>query len=263
VLDAAAVDLSSVRPESRVGIAICDRLRDGSTGPIMQCIPAGTFRMGSPASDKEAYGYEKPEHGMTLSEPSYLGRFPVTFEEFDRFCEATGREPPSDEGWGRGSRPVINVSWVDAQEYCDWLSEQTGQRYRLPTEAEWEYATRAGSRTRWSFGDNLRDLPDHAWYDKNAEGRTYPVGEKRANPWGLFDCHGNVYEWVQDTWHENYEGAPADGTAWETKDAGAGRVIRGGSWRDDARYCRSAYRSRSGPEYRDANLGFRCARDQE
>jgi len=262
VLDAAAVDLSNVRPESRVGIAIRDRLDDGASGPVMQCIPAGTFRMGSTESDKEAYEDERPEHTVTSSASFYLARCPVTFEELDRFCAATGRERPSDAGWGRGSRPVINVCWVDAVAYCDWLSAQTGQRYRLPTEAEWELAARAGSRTRWSFGDQERDLEHYAWYNKNAGGRTHPVGEKRPNAWGLFDCHGNVWEWVQDTWHEGYEGAPMDGSAWESDEPGASRVIRGGSWVSDAGDCRSTSRLRLEPEFRGHYLGFRCARDQ-
>ena len=133
----------------------------------------------------------------------------------------------------------------------------------MPAEAQWEYAARAGTRTPWSSGEAERRLREYAWYDKNSDRVTHPVGEKLPNPWGLHDMHGNVWEWCQDGWHDNYEGAPTDGLAWEGGGAGADRVSRGGSWGDGARICRSAYRGRGPPGSRIINLGFRCARAQE
>jgi len=126
-----------------------------------------------------------------------IAKYPVTFEEYDLFCEDTGRKKPYDEGWGRGKRPVINVSWYDAKVYCEWLSEKTGENYRLPTKAEWEFACRAGTTTKWSFGDDEKELEKYAWYSKNSNNKTHPVGEKLPNPWGLYDMYGNVFEWCK------------------------------------------------------------------
>ncbi len=258
--DPGTIDLSNIRPEARVGFAIHDRLADGSLGPAMQGIPAGSFRMGSAENDKQADQDEKPQHEVTISHAFFLGRYPVTFAEFDRFCDAADRSRPDDQGWGRGNRPVIDVSWEDAVAYCAWLSEQTGRHYRLPTEAEWEYAARAGSHTPWSFGDREQDLDPYAWSDKNSEGRTHPVGEKCPNPWGLFDCYGNVWEWTQDNWHDNYQGAPVDGSAWEHDGADARRVVRGGGWGNQPQGLRSAARVRNTSDVANFNLGFRLAR---
>jgi formylglycine-generating enzyme required for sulfatase activity len=259
------LDLSGLQPGNLADFSFQDRLADGSLGPAMQLILPGTFLMGATEQDPDAQDSEAPQHRVRIPQVLALGRFPVTFEEYGRFAVATGRKKPSDEGWGRGRRPVIHVSWKDAAAYCEWLSEQTGRRYRLPTEAEWEYATRAGTESRWSFGDEEAGLAAHAWYQANSGGRTHPVGEKRPNPWGLYDLHGNVWEWIQDAWHSSYERAPADGSSWDSADSGAYRVIRGGSWIDDARSCRCACRSRYEPELRDyflGSLGFRCARAQ-
>jgi formylglycine-generating enzyme required for sulfatase activity len=158
---------------------------------------------------------------------------------------------------------VIKVSWGDAVAYAQWLSKRTGKGYRLPTEAEWEYATRAGTSTRWSFGDGKQALGKHAWYDDNADSKTHPVGEKSPNPWGLHDVHGNVWEWVQDCWHESYQGAPTDGSAWLAAGGGnCGRcVVRGGSWDNLPVDLRSAYRSWSESGTRNGTLGFRLAQD--
>lgn len=171
-----------------------------------------------------------------------IGQYPVTFAEYDRFCAAMGREKPDDCGWGRGAHPVINVSWEDAQAYCAWLSGETGETYRLPTEAEWECACRAGSQTRWSYGDEESRLGDYAWFSKNSGRKTHPVGGKRPNAWGLYDMSGNVWEWCQD-------GA-----------AGAPRVVRGGSWNSHARSCRCASRFRVAPADRFDYLGFRLVK---
>jgi formylglycine-generating enzyme required for sulfatase activity len=259
------LDLTGLQPGALAGFGFRERLTDGSYGPWMQLMPPGSFAMGSPDEDTSAYDDEKPQHQVTIAGAFALGRYPVTFEEYDRFAAATGGERPPDEGWGRGSRPVINVAREDAVAYCDWLSEQTGRRYHLPTEAQWEYACRAGSTARYWFGDRESDLGDYAWYQGNAGGKTLPVGEKRPNPWGLHDLHGNVWEWVQDAWHDSYRGAPSDGSAWTAGEAGAGagRVVRGGSWLSGARFCRCAYRGRDAPDGRNDHIGFRCARVQE
>ncbi len=153
---------------------------------------------------------------------------------------------------------MIDVSWEDATAYCKWLSEQTGTRYRLPTEAEWEYACRASSEAEYCFGNDERQLGEYAWYSKNAGGKTHPVGEKRANAWGLHDMHGNVLEWVQG-WYANdyYRPSRENPTGPES---GSNRVFRGGSWLDGAVLCRSAYRLRNDPRHRDYDLGFRLAR---
>ena len=233
-----------------------DRFLDGKTeGPEMVWLPGGTFTMGDDQSDQ---GNEKPAHLVTLS-PFAIGKYPVTFEECDSFCEATDRKKPSDKGWGRNRRPVINISWDDAQAYCQWLSEQTGQDYRPLTEAQWEYACRAGSKTAYCFGDDEKQLGEYAWYWENAEKKTQPVGQKRANKWGLYDLHGNVWEWVQD-WYRGYSKAPQINPI-NTSGlmSGASRVIRGGSWGYGADRCRSACRDWFGSGRGD-ELGFRLAR---
>lgn len=231
-----------------------DRFPDGTPGPAMVWLPGGTFTMGDDRSGRDD---ETPAHPVTLSHFG-IGQYPVTFAEYDRFCEATHREKPNDRGWGRGRRPVINVSWDEAQAYCRWLSEQTGQDYRLLTEAQWEYACRAGSDAAYCFGNDEKSLHDYAWYGEDwGKGSTHPVGEKRANAWGLHNLHGNVWEWVQD-WYGPYSKKPRhDPSGPKT---GSVRVIRGGSWRYGAEGCRSAFRGRSDPGYRVSFLGFRLAR---
>ncbi len=226
--------------------------------PEMVVIPAGSFQMGCLSGD--CYRNE-PVHSVSIASFE-LSKYEVTFEEYDAFTDATGRERVYDAGWGRGRRPVINVSWHDAVAYTQWLSEQTGERYRLPSEAEWEYAACAGSRTWYSWGNdigrNRANCPGcgSRWGNK----QTAPVGSFRANRWGLHDMHGNVEEWVQDCWNDNYRGAPADGSAWESGDCYY-RVLRGGSWASDYPwYLRSAYRLRDTTGDRDVYSGFRVAR---
>ncbi len=224
------------------------------TLPKMVRIPKGTFKMGD--SQRIGRDNEKPVHEVTLGSFS-IGRYPVTFEEYDQFCEAVKREKPDDEGWGRYKRPVINVSWEDAAAYCEWLNECTGVNYRLLTEAEWEYTCKAGSDTAYFFGDDEKRLGDYAWYWDNSEQKTHPVGEKKANAWGLHELSGNVWEWVHD-WYDSYsEETQTDPSG---PDTGSYRVFRGGSWGGGAVDCRSAYRFGSDPGYRSLNLGFRLAR---
>ena len=230
---------------------------DQSWCPEMVVLPAGTFMMGSAESDEEGFGDERPQHRVTIGAHFAVGRYPVTFEEYGRFAEATGAEKHEDEGWGRGRRPVINVSWEDAKAYVEWLSGETGEAYRLLSEAEWEYACRAGTETRYCFGDTI--TAKQANFDGKV-GKTTEVGSYPANPWGLYDMHGNVWEWTEDVRHDNYEGAPDDGSAWTEGGDSGRRVLRGGSWSYEPRNLRSAYRIGNIPGNRSGYLGFRVAR---
>jgi formylglycine-generating enzyme required for sulfatase activity len=229
--------------------------------PEMVRIEPGTFLLGS--AEGEGYEDEHPQHQVRIARPFGMARYAVTFEEYDAFIKANKRKPAGDEGWGRGRRPAINLSWEDAVAYAQWLSEKTGKRYRLPTEAEWEYAARAGTTGAWSFGSDQGDIDKYAWSRINSGGQTRPVGEKEPNPWGLYDVHGNVWEWVQDCWHESYEGAPADRSAWEAGGGGdcGRRVVRGGSWANDPVNLRSAARNCNETAIRYFFLGFRLAQD--
>ena len=241
--------------EARPGRVFRDKLKEGGEGPEMVILAAGKFLMGSRRSVREG-----PQHSVTISRPFALSIHEITFAEYDTFAKATGRQLPDDSDWGRGDQPVIYVSWEDATAYAHWLSEQTGQHYRLPTEAEWEYAARGTSMTAYSFGDDPSRLGEYAWFGSNSGGKTQPVGKKKPNVWGLYDMHGNAWEWVEDDWHRNYDGAPGDGRAWIREPRGSGRVFRGGSWFDVVQYCRSAYRYFKSPDFRNSRLGFRLSR---
>ena len=239
------------------GSSFRDRLSTGGEGPEMVVIPAGRFRMGdlSGAGDDE----EKPVHGVVIAWPFALSKYEVTFEDYDRF---THPNKVDDEGWGRGRRPVINVSWDDANEYAAWLSAETGKRYRLPTEAEWEYAARAGSTTKYSWGNDIGSNRANCYnvYCGDRWEYTAPVGSFSPNAFGLYDVHGNVWEWVQDCWNNSYAGAPTDGSAWTSGDC-SWRVFRAGSWFLEPRYQRSAYRLSYTRSLRSIDLGFRLAQD--
>jgi len=227
--------------------------------PELVVLPQGRFMMGSPEEEPGRFDREGPQHEVVIAYRMAMGRTPVTFAEYDRFCDATDKIKPEDQGWGRDRRPVINVSWQDAQGYVQWLSDQTGKAYRLPSEAEWEYACRAAGSGRWCFGDDEQQLGQYAWFGGNSGGRSQPVGEKLANPFGLYDLHGNVWEWVEDCGHDRYSGAPLDGSAWMSGD-NSRRVARGGSWVNFPRGLRAAFRDLVAPEIRDFALGFRVAR---
>jgi formylglycine-generating enzyme required for sulfatase activity len=198
---------------------------------------------------------------VTLQRPFAIARYEVTQELYEVM---SGRNPSR---WKGPRNSVEMVNWNEAQKFCrdttaemrklKLLDEQ--EEIRLPTEAEWEYACRAGTTTRWSFGDKVADLPEHAWFNGNAKGNDPPVGKKKPNSWGLYDMHGYVWEWCQDAWHPNYEGAPADGSARDSADAKR-RVLRGGSWADDAEASRSAFRREAAAEQRSDAIGFRCVR---
>ncbi|WP_295386036.1 formylglycine-generating enzyme family protein [uncultured Thiodictyon sp.] len=229
----------------------------------MVAIPPGSFLMGAPDSDQDAAANEKPRHRVLIARPFAMGRYPVTCDEYDLFCADTGRERPDDRGWGRERRPAIGVSWDDAVAYCLWLSQQTGRPFRLPTEAEWEYAARAGADTRYWWGNaigqgNANCAGGGSRWDNR---QTAPVGSFSPNPFGLYDTAGNVWEWVQDGWHDSYVGAPADGSEWHDACVGVGRVLRGGSWNSYPWGIRVSNRLRRDPDFRSVYLGLRLAQD--
>lgn len=225
-----------------------------STGMEFVLIPAGKFLMGSPSSEQDRRNNEGPVHEVTIKNPFYLGKYPVTKNQWKKVKGSNFSLFKGDD------LPVENVSWDDVQEFIKKLTEMEGtDMYRLPSEAEWEYSCRAGTTRRYFFGDDESKLGDYAWYEKNSGGKTHPVGQKQPNPFSLYDMQGNVCEWVQDWWHDNYKGAPSDGSAWEDGNSSF-RVLRGGGWNFLAKACRSANRLRYGPDIRYNNVGFRLLR---
>ncbi|MBJ7900338.1 MAG: SUMF1/EgtB/PvdO family nonheme iron enzyme [Cyanobacteria bacterium RI_101] len=208
-------------------------------------IPAGNFLMGS-----NEHNNEKPPHQVIIQE-FYLGKYPVTQEQWQAVM---GNNPSKFSD--NPQNPVEQVSWNDCQEFCQKLSQMTDKTYRLPSEAEWEYACRAGTQTRYYFGDNENQLGDYAWYKRNSASKTHPVGQKKPNFWGLYDMHGNVWEWCEDDWNNDYQGAPTDGSVW-IGNYSQNRVIRGGSWDPFPSYCRSASRYSDVLDSRYFNIGFR------
>jgi hypothetical protein len=221
----------------------------------MVMLPAGSFLMGSPASDPDAVSAEKPQHQVKLKSFS-IGQYPVTQEQYQAVM---GNNPSNFKN--NPKNPVEMVSWNEAQEFCKKLSQLTGKKYRLPTEAEWEYACRAGTQTRFYFGDDAAKLGDYGWYDQNSGSKTHAVGEKKPNDWGLYDMSGNVWEWCEDPYHDSYANKPENiknngNTAWPSSDISL-RVLRGGSWDGDSRVCRSAVRVRGDADIPYFNVGFR------
>ena len=253
--------------------------RDDCAGcPEMVVVPSGSYMMGSPASEAGRNGREGPRHRVTIGYPLAVGVYEVTFAEWDACVRAGGcaGSRPEDEGWGRGRRPVINVSWEDVQAYVAWLSSETGEEYRLLSESEWEYVARAGTQTARHWGASSSGQCGYAnGYDRTGDQKhdfswdsmscsdgyadTAPVGSFEPNAFGLYDVSGNVWEWVEDCWNGDYEGAPTDGGAWRTGDCSQ-RVLRGGSWYYDPDYLRSAYRDWLQAGDRNNYLGFRLAR---
>jgi formylglycine-generating enzyme required for sulfatase activity len=224
--------------------------------PELVVIPAGEFIMGETADDKFATDTERPAHRVRISEPFALGKYAVTEAEYRRFV--TGRSETSSS-----DLPVVNVSWEDAREYCAWLWAETGKPFRLPTEAEWEYACRAGTRTPFGTGNDIALTHANFLYTESGErigpGERVSVSQGSPNRFGVWGLHGNVCEWVEDAWHPNYEGAPTDGTAWLSSGDLSQRVIRGGAWDYLPRLLRSAWRDALPPSCRRDNVGFRVA----
>lgn len=266
-LGAMGLDDGSAQAQSGFGEVFRDQFTDGSgQGPQMVVLPPGIFTMGSPVSEAGRIEDEGPQRTVRIGYRLAMGRYEVTFAEWDA-CVADGGcngYRPDDRGWGRGNRPVMNVSWNDAQAYVEWLNRKTGltgraDRYRLPSEAEWEYAARSGTSTAYSFGNDTGQLGQHAWFMDNANNRTQPVGGKRANAFGLHDMHGNVWEWVEDCWNESHSGAPSDGSA-RTTGGCSFRVLRGGAGSGNPQLLRSANRDWGASGVRSDVLGFRLAR---
>ena len=251
--------------------------RDCADTPELVRLLGGTFTMGEQSSTGTLY--ELPPHEVTVAGFS-IGKYEVTFDEWDACHRAGGCLSPADDaGWGRGRRPVIKVSWMDAQQYVHWLSGKTGRTYRLPSEAEWEYAARAGTTTRYFWGDgaewackaaNVFDQTGSASYPHwhwratcdDGYAPTAPVGSFEGNPWGLYDMNGNVWEWVQDCWHSDYTGAPTDGKPWIQGGQCSKRVNRGGGWGNHPRSMRSASRDADSGEGFSNAMGFRVVRER-
>ena len=256
------------RQQNREGLSasarqyLRDRLVDGTPGPEMVILPAGEFQRGDLQGDGDFD--EQPAALVSLPRPFAIALHEVTFKEYDHFCESTRRDKPEDEGWGRGQRPVVNVNWNDAVAYTQWLSRLTGKHYRLPTDAEWEYAARSGNKNRYWWGNE----PGLARANCTGCGSLWdgeqsaPVGRFAPNPFGLYDVTGNVWEWVADCFHDKFAEAPADGSAVEKQGCGK-RVIRGGAWSFPIREMRSANRWRDFPSRSSDDTGFRVVREIE
>lgn len=228
--------------------------------PEMIVLKPGSFTMGSPADEHGRFANESPQHQVLIGEALAVSKFPVTFAEWDTCADHGDCDPGvSDSGYGRGPMPVINITWDDAEHYVAWLSRMTGRTYRLLSESEWEYAARAGTTTAYSFGNDPALLSQYGWYNADSGGKPHPVGQKKPNGWGLYDMEGDVWQWVQDCFHENYDGAPTQGSAWTTGKCSY-RVLRGGSWYSAPDLLRSAYREWRSNDNRSDNRGFRVAR---
>jgi formylglycine-generating enzyme required for sulfatase activity len=233
-----------------------------SIGMKLVLIPKGTFMMGSPASE-QGRDDDETQHEVTISEDYYLGVFEVTQGQYEKVMGTNPSYFPKRViGKSDSSMyPVEKVSWEDAVEFCKKHSDlpeekKAGRVYRLPTEAEWEYACRAGSKSAYSFGADSTSLGDYAWFGENSGNQTHPVGEKKANAWGLYDMHGNVWEWCSDCWGKYPKGSVSDPSG---PSEGSNRVYRGGCWGDGAAFCRSAFRCWGDPSDRVNDDGFRVA----
>ncbi|WP_460826593.1 formylglycine-generating enzyme family protein, partial [Massilia terrae] len=262
-------------------------LDDSAQGPELVVLPAGRFQMGSGSDEQQAaldagarkawLEREVPRHLVAIGRDFAIGRHPVSVADWRAFVLATRWKPSGDVNWSApgfiqtDEHPVVGVNWHDAQLYVRWLSTRTGKRYRMPSEAEWEYACRAGSGTPFNVGDDIR--PDQANYDTRfawaGKERGVPrrgttaAGSYPPNAWGLCDMHGNVWEWVQDVMHDSYEGAPIDGGAWQAGGDQERRVLRGGSWLYHPRYLRSAVRNGFAARLSNDKVGFRVVREVE
>jgi len=269
------ISVNSARVEEyivmRTDLDIGDTFRDCASCPEMVLVGPGSFEMGSAPGEADGRDSERPRHRVTIASKFAMGRYEVTFAQWDACVrdESCNGYLPNDYNWGRDRHPVINISWNDAQEYLRWLNQRTGEVYRLPSEAEWEYAARAGTDTDYHSGISIsmqqanfnsrtvssEEDPASSW-----RARTTAVGSFMTNPYGLYDMHGNVQEWTQDCWYFNYENAPNDGSAWEGGECYY-RVLRGGAWDDGAENIRVAFRRRNDPISRDPSFGFRVVRE--
>ncbi len=268
-------ELRFARPLSRneeSAIRPMDHFKECEDCPEMVVVPAGQFIMGAADGESDSSSDERPQHRVSFARPFSVGRFPVTFNEWDACVAARGCSyRPSDKGWGRGTRPVIDILWDDAKEYVAWLSRITGRSYRLLSESEREYVTRAGTTTAYWWGDTFdptrancapdnRELFSASTSDlRQPVARALPVHSFDPNPWGLYQVHGNVYDWVEDCWNDNYNGAPSDGAAWMSGNCN-GHILRGGASSRNVEAARSAARIWFGPPNRMIYMSVRVAR---
>ena len=269
-------ELRFARPLSRneeIALRPMDRFKECEHCPEMVVVSAGQFIMGAIESETASTPDERPQHRVNFAQPFSVGRFPVTLSEWDACVAAKGCSyRTSDQNWGHGTQPVINILWDDAKEYVAWLSRTTGRTYRLLSESEREYVARAGTTTAYWWGDSfeptLANCADGnpALFSASAgdlqpiaRARTLPVQSFAPNPWGLYQVHGNVYDWVEDCWNENYHGAPSDGSAWMSGNCN-GHVLRGGAFSRNAQTARSAARIWSGSSNRIVYMSVRVAR---
>ena len=238
--------------------------RDCPECPELAVVPAGIYIMGLNGKSKKS----KPPHRVNITKPFALGRFEVTFDQWQACVDDDGcKREPDDHKWGREGRPIINITWFDAKRYLEWISKKTGKTYRLPTEAEWEYADRAGTTSTWWWGDevgnnnaNCKDCKSE-WSDGGTQPHgTAPVGSFKPNPFGIHDTAANVFEWVEDCWNKSHENAPTDGTA-RTQGNCRYRVIRGGSFYYYSKVARADYRAKNPPGVKSYWLGFRVLRE--
>ena len=222
-------------------------------------VAPGQFLMGSPEQEANRYDDEK-QHPVKIQQGFWIGKYEVTFEQYKNFSRGTKYPLPKDNLWGKDQRPVMNVNWHEATAFAEWLSNQTGHKYRLPTEAEWEYVARAGTTTAYSFGDNPNDLSAYAWNGEATGRKTHPVGLKKPNPWGLHDIHGNVWEWTSSEYAEGYDGKELVPGKFNSKAQRA--VARGGSWYFYPKSLRSADRRLFPLDFRRTYIGFRLVREE-
>lgn len=271
------------------GATAADAPRQGNTfiEPLVNMsfvyIEPGKFKMGSPEDEVDRYNDER-QHEVEIKKGFWMGQYEVSFNQYDAYIKATRRAKARDlSNWGRGSRPVIYIKWFYANEFAKWLSKKTGHKYRLPTEAEWEYTARAGTTTAFSFGGHIGGMDNHsffkklldagkantdeqkalmneyAWYGENGQQQTHPVGEKKPNPWGLYDMHGNVWEWTSSVYSEDYDGSELISVA--DPKSNQKRSVRGGAWSFYAKGMRSADRRFFSPVMRLPYIGFRLVRE--
>ena len=247
------------KPSVAPGATFRDPFKGGGQGPEMVKIPSGHFQMGGAASALSAD--ERPRRTVTVP-PFAMSRYEVTFAEYDRFAKATRRKRPPGKDWDRKTHPVVNVSWDDAYQYARWLSKQTGRKYRLPSEAEWEYAARAGTRSSYWWGYRIGRENAHCFDCKSGLHPRKPakVGLFKPNPFGVYDSAGNVWEWVHDCHHPSYKGAPEDGSVWEGGDC-TRRVARGGSFSSASTSLRSAKREKFVSNQGYDDVGIRVVRE--
>lgn len=236
-----------------------DTFRDCDNCPEMVVIPSGSFKMGDLVGD--GLDREKPVHRVTIEKPFAIGKFEVTFQQWDACLDAGGcTYRPDDLNWGRGNRALGDVTWKDANDYVNWLSCFTGARYRLPNEAEWEYMARAGSATKFPWGNEIGEAKARCLSCEGGLPQPIEVGNFAPNDFGVYDTVGSVGEWVEDCLNNDYSGAPANGSAWVSGQCYY-RIVRGGGWYGDAKFLTSSYRNYKNVDARDDTFGIRVARD--